>query len=61
MANLNPKTPIQSWEEVYIDFEWISKWTNTQWLSIGYVPTYSLVLNIVQITNFDTMTMVLEI
>jgi len=32
-----------------------------QQLSIGHIPTYSLVLNISQITNFDIITMVLEI
>jgi len=32
-----------------------------QQLSIRYIPTYSLVFNISQITNFDIITMVLEI
>ncbi len=32
-----------------------------QQLSIRYIPTYYLVFNISQITNFDIITMVLEI
>jgi len=35
-------------------------WLNMQQLSIGYIPTYSLVFNISQTTNFDIITMVLE-
>jgi len=32
-----------------------------QQLSIGCIPTYSLIFNISQITKFDIITMVLEI
>jgi len=53
---------IESWEEVYISLQQFSKRRiDTQQISIGYIPTYSLVLNIFQITNFDTLTMVLEL
>jgi len=56
MSNLNPKTLIMSWEEVYISVQqFLEEGIKTQRLSIGYIPTYSLVFNISQIT------MVLEI